>query len=162
VGGFNETLELPLGLVISEAGSHQIMIDAIDNFLGPIYLKDNLLNTTHSLTGSSFNVNLPLGEYLDRYSIVFAPAETLSVDTAETKNIKIFYDGNNNIVVNNQDRLALKKIAIFNVLGQEVLKLDTNLNNKDRIEIPFNQSNGIYFVKVETTNRELTQKILTY
>ncbi|MBQ0788496.1 MAG: T9SS type A sorting domain-containing protein, partial [Oceanihabitans sp.] len=162
LGGFNEALELPLGLLISEAGSHQIMIDEIENFLGPIYLKDNLLNTTHSLTGSSFNVNLPIGEYLDRYSIVFTPQETLSMDAEEAKHIKIFYDGNNNIVVNNQDRLALKKIAIFNILGQEVLKLDTNLSNKDRIEIPFNQSDGIYFVKVETPSSELTQKILTY
>ncbi|WP_452232434.1 T9SS type A sorting domain-containing protein [Lacinutrix sp. MEBiC02595] len=159
---FNEALEFPLGLLISEAGSHQIMIDEIENFLGPIYLKDNILNTTHSLTGSSFNVNLPIGQYLDRYSIVFAPSETLSVDAEETKNIKIFYDGNNNIVVSNQDQLALKKVAIFNILGQEVLTLDTNLNNKDRIEIPFNHSDGIYLVKVQTTNRELMQKILTY
>ncbi|WP_055443312.1 T9SS type A sorting domain-containing protein [Lacinutrix himadriensis] len=162
LGSFEETLEFPLGILISENGSHQIMIDAVENFENTVYLKDNVLNTTHDLSASNFNINLPIGEHLDRYSIVFSPEETLSTNNQTISNIDVFYDGNENVVVNNQNRTQIKSIKIFNVLGQEVLTLTSNLNANDKIQIPFNQSHGIYFVKVEAINSELTKKISNY
>ncbi|QRM90656.1 T9SS type A sorting domain-containing protein [Lacinutrix sp. WUR7] len=162
LGGFEETLEFPLGILISETGSHQIMIDAVENFENTVYLKDNFLNTTHDLSASNFNINLPIGEYLDRYSIVFSPEETLSTNDQTVSNIDVFYAGNENIVVYNQNRTQIKSIKIFNVLGQEVLTRTSNLNANDKIEIPFNKSKGIYFVKVEAINSELTKKISNY
>ncbi|MDO6622486.1 T9SS type A sorting domain-containing protein [Oceanihabitans sp. 1_MG-2023] len=160
VNSFSEALELPLGIIISEAGLHEIMIDEIDNFENTIYLKDNILNTTHNLTASNFNINLPAGEYLDRYSLVFLPQESLSNTDVNALNVDVFYDGNNNIVVNNTERITIKSIKIYNVLGQEVFKANTDLNNKDRLQIPFNHSQGIYLVNVETKEGKLTKKIL--
>lgn len=160
VDAFYESIELPLGIVISEAGLHEIMIDEIDNFQNTIYLKDNVLNTTHNLSASNFSINLPAGEYLDRYSLVFLPQESLSTSNADLLNINVFYDGQNNIVVNNTDGITIKSIKIYNVLGQEILNTNTNLNNKDRVQIPFNQGKGVYLVNVETIDSKLTKKIL--
>lgn len=160
--GFNNTIELPLGLLISEVGDHNIMLDEVQNFTQTVYLKDNVLNTTHNLSESNFNVNLPIGEHLDRYSIVFLPQETLSTQQVERANLDVYYDGNGNINVINTDRVALNSIKVFNVLGQEILKLNDNLNNNERIVIPFNNSDGIYFVNIETINSKLTKKILNY
>ncbi|MFD2543392.1 T9SS type A sorting domain-containing protein [Lacinutrix gracilariae] len=160
VDAFHESIELPLGIVISEAGLHEIMIDEIDNFQNTIYLKDNVLNTTHNLSASNFSINLPAGEYLDRYSLVFLPQESLSTSNADLLNINVFYDGQNNIVVNNTDGITIKSIKIYNVLGQEILNTNTNLNNKDRVQIPFNQGKGVYLVNVETIDSKLTKKIL--
>lgn len=162
VNTFNETMEFPLGLLISETGSHQIMIDEVENFQHTIYLKDNILNTTHNLTDANFNVNLPIGDHLDRYSLVFVPQNSLSTTDQTLTNLSVFYDGNKNVVVNNSDRMQLKNITIYNVLGQEILRLNDNINSTNKVQIPFNQSQGLYVVKVVTTTGELTQKIINY
>lgn len=162
VNTFNETMEFPLGLLISETGSHQIMIDEVENFQHTIYLKDNILNTTHNLTDANFNVNLPIGDHLDRYSLVFVPQNSLSITDQTLTNLSVFYDGNKNVVVNNSDRMQLKNITIYNVLGQEILRLNDNINSTNKVQIPFNQSQGLYVVKVVTTTGELTQKIINY
>lgn len=162
VNTFNDTMEFPLGLLISETGSHQIMIDEVENFQHTIYLKDNILNTTHNLTDANFNVNLPIGDHLDRYSLVFVPQNTLSTTDQTLTNLSVFYDGNKNVVVNNSDRMQLKNITIYNVLGQEILTLSDNINSSNKVQIPFNQSQGLYVVKVVTTTGELTQKIINY
>ena len=162
VNTFNETMEFPLGLLISETGSHQIMIDEVENFQHTVYLKDNILNTTHNLTDANFNVNLPIGDHLDRYSLVFVPQNSLSITDQTLTNLSVFYDGNKNVVVNNSDRMQLKNIMIYNVLGQEILRLNDNINSTNKVQIPFNQSQGLYVVKVVTTTGELTQKIINY
>lgn len=162
VNTFNETMEFPLGLLISETGSHQIMIDEVENFQHTVYLKDNILNTTHNLTDANFNVNLPIGDHLDRYSLVFVPQNSLSTTDQTLTNLSVFYDGNKNVVVNNSDRMQLKNITIYNVLGQEILRLNDNINSTNKVQIPFNQSQGLYVVKVVTTTGELTQKIINY
>ena len=162
VNGFDDTMEFPIGILISETGTHQIMIDEVENFEHTIYLKDNILNTTHNLTDANFIVNLPIGNHLDRYSLIFIPQNSLSTTDQTLTNLSVFYDGNNNVVVNNMDRMQLKNITIYNVLGQEIFNLTDNLNHSNRIQIPFNQSQGVYFVKVFTTTGELTQKILNY
>tara|TARA_B100001059_G_C17833737_1_gene586489 strand:+ start:17 stop:1273 length:1257 start_codon:yes stop_codon:yes gene_type:complete len=162
VDAFSDTMEFPLGILISETGLHQIMIDEVENFQHTIYLKDNILNTTHNLSDANFNVNLPIGNHLDRYSLVFMPQNSLSTTDQTLSNLTVFYDGNKNVVVNNKDRMQLKNITIYNVLGQEILRLNDNINNSNRVQIPFNQSQGIYFVKVVTTTGELTQKIINY
>ncbi|MEM5540366.1 T9SS type A sorting domain-containing protein [Olleya sp. AS48] len=162
VDAFNDTMEFPLGILISETGLHQIMIDEVENFQHTIYLKDNILNTTHNLSDANFNVNLPIGNHLDRYSLVFVPQNSLSTTDQTLSNLTVFYDGNKNVVVNNKDRMQLKNITIYNVLGQEISRLNDNINNSNKVKIPFNQSQGIYFVKVVTTTGELTQKIINY
>ncbi|GGG43956.1 T9SS type A sorting domain-containing protein [Bizionia arctica] len=162
LSSYSNVLELPLGILISESGTHKIMLDGIENFQDTVYLKDHVLNITHNLSESSFDVNLALGEHLDRYSIVFSPATTLSTTNETVSNIDVFYDGHGQIVVNNIERTQIKNIKIFNVLGQEVLKLNTNLNSVNKLQIPFNNSHGIYFVNVETINSNFTKKILNY
>ncbi|MFD2824667.1 T9SS type A sorting domain-containing protein [Lacinutrix iliipiscaria] len=159
---FSETLELPLGVLISEAGTHQIMLDEVENFEHTVYLKDNFLDVTHNLTESSFDINLALGEHLDRYSIVFLPGESLSVNDSSMPAIDVFYDGNDHVIVNNINNVEIKNIRIFNVLGQEILTLNKNLNTDNRLQIPFNNSVGIYIVNIETNNSQLTQKITNY
>ncbi|GAA0743664.1 hypothetical protein GCM10009431_17050 [Gaetbulibacter jejuensis] len=134
----------------------------LKTFLINVYLKDNVLNTTHNLTESSYSVNLPIGEYLDRFSIVFMPQATLSNNDNDIENVKIYYDGNEHIIISNANRVELKSIKVFNVLGQEILALNKGLNNKTNISIPFSESDGVYIVQIETINSKHTQKILNY
>jgi len=161
VNSFIDDMEFPIGVTISETGSHQIILDEIVNFNNPIYLKDNYLNTYHDLSQSRFYVNLPIGNYFDRYSIVFK-TPTLSVSNPTINNVNVFYDGINNIVITNIKDIELNNIEIYNVIGQQILMIKNNLNNQDRIEIPFNETDGVYLIVLNTSNSKKSTKILKY
>lgn len=162
VNRYSELMEFPIGLIISETGTHQLMIDAQENFSDTVYLKDNLLNVTHNLTESKFKINLPLGEHLNRYSLVFQPAGTLATETPDLDNTLVFYNGNNQIVVTKPNHLEVKSIDIYNVVGQHILTISENLNNQSNISIPFNKSQGVYIVVLTTETSKKSTKILKY
>src|SRR5690554_162287 len=162
VNSFFEAMEFPLGITVSAPGSHRLMLDAVENFNETVYLKDNLLNTTYNLSNSEHEINLPPGEYLDRFSIVFQPAETLHVETSDLDKITVFYDGHDHIVVANINNLEINSIDVFNMLGQRVLTESENLKNQTKIQIPFAASNGVYLVVLNTNNSKKSTKILKY
>ncbi|OBX24724.1 putative secreted protein (Por secretion system target) [Gelidibacter algens] len=162
VNRFSEAMEFPIGLIISETGTHQLMIDAQENFSDTVYLKDNVLNVTHNLTESKFDISLPLGEHLNRYSLVFQPAGTLATATPDLENTVVFYNGNNQIVVTKPSHLEVKSIDIYNVVGQHILTISENLNNQSNISIPFNKSQGVYIVVLNTETSKKSTKILKY
>jgi hypothetical protein len=160
VGAFNESIEIPLGLKITESGIHRIVLDATENFDNPVYIKDKLLNTTHNLNESILELNISTGNFLDRFQIVFQPQSTLDINELERNQINVYYNGDHSIVINNQNGLQLYKIIIYNVLGQKILQLDDSSLELSKIEIPFNKKEGIYIVKLETELGEGTFKIL--
>jgi len=162
VNSFFEAMEFPLGITVSAPGSHRLMLDAVENFNETVYLKDNLLNTTYNLSNSEHEINLPPGEYLDRFSIVFQPAETLHVETSDLDKITVFYDGHDHIVVANINNLEINSIDVFNMLGQRILTESENLKNQTKIQIPFAASNGVYLVVLNTNNSKKSTKILKY
>lgn len=162
VNGFSEFMEFPIGLVISEAGTHQLMLDAVENFTETVYLKDNLLNTTHDLTASNFEINLPAGDYLDRFSIVFQPAETLTTSNPELEQTLVYYNGENHIVVSKPSSLEVDSIDVYNMLGQHILSVSENLKNQNKILIPFTNSQGVYLVVINSKSSKKSTKILKY
>ncbi|OBX23092.1 MULTISPECIES: T9SS sorting signal type C domain-containing protein [Bizionia] len=162
VDGFSEFLEFPIGLVISETGSHYLMLDDVENFEETIYLKDNVLDTTYNLSESDFEINLPAGFYSDRFSIVFQPAETLSTPEVELDKTLVFYNGQNQIVVSNPNNLEITGVEIYNILGQHILSVTKNLTNQNKVLIPFNESTGVYMVVLKTNNAQKSTKILKY
>jgi len=162
VDGFSEFLEFPIGLVISETGSHHLMLDDVENFEETIYLKDNVLDTTYNLTEADFEINLPAGFYSDRFSIVFQPAETLSTPEVELDKTLVFYNGQNQIVVSNPNNLEITGVEIYNILGQHILSVTKNLTNQNKVLIPFNESTGVYMVVLKTNNAQKSTKILKY
>ena len=161
VNSFVDDMEFPIGVTISETGSHKIILDETNNFTNIVYLKDNYSGAYHNLSESAFNVNLPIGEYFDRYTIVFQ-TPTLGVSTPAIENVNVFYDGLNNIVIANIKNIELNNVEIYNVMGQQILMIKDNLNNQDRIEIPFNESDGVYLIVLNTNNSKKSTKILKY
>lgn len=162
VNGFSEFMEFPIGLVISEAGTHQLMLDAVENFTETVYLKDNLLNTTHDLSVANFEINLPAGDYLDRFSIVFQPAETLTTSNPELEQTLVYYNGENHIVVSKPSSLEVDSVDVYNMLGQHILSVSENLKNQNKILIPFTNSQGVYLVVLNSKSSKKSTKILKY
>ncbi|WP_431133719.1 T9SS sorting signal type C domain-containing protein [Psychroserpens mesophilus] len=162
VNDFSEYMEFPLGLIITEEGSHQLMLDSVENFTDIVYVKDNILNTTYNLNDSNFEINLPAGEYFDRYSIVFQPSETLNTTTQTLNKTQVYYNGKNQIVLTKPNHLEIKSIDVYNILGQHILSFSEHITNQNKIQLPFNEAKGIYLVVLNTNNSQKTTKILNY
>ena len=162
VNDFSENMEFPIGLRISEDGSHQLMLDSVENFEANVYVKDNVLNTTYNLNDSNFDINLPAGEYFDRFSIVFQSSETLNTTTQDLDQTQVYYNGNNQIVVTKPSHVEMKSIDVYNVLGQHILSFSEDISNQNKIQLPFNEAKGVYLVVLNTNNSQKTTKILNY
>ncbi len=164
VGSYDDSIEIPLGLLMTEEGQHTIMLDAVENFAEAVYIKDNLLNTTHSLNDASFDLNISTGNYLDRFSIVFKAIEnkTLAVNDENIVNEKIvvYYDKNNSIKVKNSGTKEIKNITIFNLLGQKIVEVDKNSLTNAEVSVPIYFEERVYVVVVNTNLGRETFKIV--
>ncbi len=162
VNAFSETMEFPLGLILSEEGTHQIMIDAAENFTNTVYLKDQLLNLTHNLTASHFEISLPAGVYLDRYALVFQPTDALSITNQHLDEVRVYYKGDQHITVTNPAQLQIESIEVYNMLGQYITSFSEGLNQKNTLRLPFNETEGVYLVVLKTKTSMTSTKILNY
>ena len=106
VGAYNEMVEIPLGLIMSEAGTHTIMLDEVENFNSPVYIKDVVLNMTYNLSENNYSPAIPLGSYFDRFKLVFQP-QTLYTNVFLESDINVYYNSNN--FINLMFRLSSKK-----------------------------------------------------
>ncbi|MFI0429381.1 hypothetical protein [Mariniflexile sp. HMF6888] len=119
VGTYDNIYEFPIGIIIiiiiiTQQGKHVIMLDAVENFTDPVYIKDSLLNTYYNLSESNFSPNLPPGEYLDRFSIVFQATETLN-NTKEflTNNNISAYFKNDAILIKNKNLIGINQVTVL-------------------------------------------------
>jgi len=160
VGAFDETIELPLGLKITEEGTHNVMLDATENFDNVVYIRDKLLNRTHNLTESKLELNVSADTFSDRFQLVFQPQSTLDIHEFEKNKINVYYNGEHSIIINNQNRLILNKVSIFNILGQKILQFNDSSLSSNEIILPFRKKEGVYLVKIESEIGEATYKIL--
>jgi hypothetical protein len=159
VGAYNNLYEFPLGLIITQLGTHTIMLDGVENFTDAVYIKDTVLNTTHNLIDASFNINLPSGNYLDRFKIVFKRTESLNLDAFTQKDISVYYTANS-IIINNKTQVKLYNILIFNALGQKLIEVKNNMLSKTQIALPFTYRPGIYLVHINSDQGKKTYKII--
>lgn len=159
VGSYDQSFEFPLGLIISEVGTHTIMLDDVEGFTDTIYLKDNLLNETYNLSEANVDVSLAPREYLDRFELVFIPQESLGVPASLEGYVQVFYD-TNVIVIDNRDLLQLSKASVYSMSGQHILSVKGESLNTKQIQIPFNSPQGVYLVVLNSELGHKTFKII--
>lgn len=159
VAAYDNLYEFPLGLIITEAGTHTIMLDEVENFPDPVYIKDNILNETYNLSEANFSPNLPPGEYLDRFKLVFKPAGTLDFDTSIPNSLTVNYI-NDNLIINNKNQIKLNSIVIFNMVGQKIIEVEKNALVKPQIMLPFSYAKGMYLVHIDSNQGKKTYKII--
>ena len=154
--------EIPIGVVTTEGGLITIKIDAfenIENDLG-VYLKDSDTNQVYDITNTTYQTNLPAGEYHNKYSITFKTNNALSVHNESLNNDFLVYFNNSEkaIVLNNKKLLKINEINLYNILGQTIKKYNTIGTAKDT-SLPINVSEGVYVIKVDTDEGFFTKKL---
>ena len=117
----------------------------------------------HLLNKEKVLLKLDAGKYEDRFVLGFegAPVSNLN-DELLNSSLVLYYDKTSSeIVVYNETSLEIKKIELYNLLGQKINYFDGF--NPDQLESRFkirNPSHAVYVVKVYTSKGGFTKKII--
>jgi len=123
--GFKTTIDVPTIYTLSIA---QLEGDFLNN--NPIYIKDNLLNTLHNLKSSDYNFTSDIGEFNERFEIVFnEDALSLSNQAIDNNDLSIIELRNGNVQFKWSGNLKIETIKIIDLQGRMLYNLITNNTN---------------------------------
>ncbi|ARV14447.1 T9SS type A sorting domain-containing protein [Polaribacter sp. SA4-12] len=161
LGEITKEMQIPIALNIDSDKPVYILVDEkvnMDSY--KLYLVDLFNGQIHNLQ-KPVELNLPKGEYVNRFAIVFN-ALTLNLKDIELGNdISTYVDNNlKELVIKNKGPKIITKVELFNILGQKV-KEWKNLENTNLHKLKVDAlSSTIYIVKVQTEQGNLTKKIM--
>ncbi|WP_408041292.1 T9SS type A sorting domain-containing protein [Tenacibaculum amylolyticum] len=155
-----ETIIIPLGLV-AEADTaisfsiHTVNIPADVN----VYLEDKHNGTFTNLSEKSHN--LTLQETVKGTGRFFIHTSTKTLDTEDTIEnntaISMYTSEDNQLIINGLTNVAT--IKVFSMLGEELLNKEINANTQSNISLN-ELATGVYIVKLQSVNTEITKKII--
>jgi len=162
VNNFDIDQVLPLGVKVAEGGLMKFSLDGLENINDSqfVYLYDKETGVYRDLRVSDYEVNLSVGEYLNRFEIVFNNSVLDIVDN-EIETIDVFYSNSeNSIVINNPMQEKIESIEMFNVLGQTVYTFNILSNNTSHKLEANGLSAGGYIISMKTSKGNSMTKIL--
>jgi len=162
ISDLNEDEIIPIAFKtsINVATIYTISIDNLEgDFLtnNPIYVKDNLTSTIHDLTVSDYNFTSNVGEFNNRFEIVFNNA-SLGLDNEEvsSNNLSIIELENDNVMFKVGQNLKIKTIEIFDTLGKLIYSFKGN-NYSETYNLK-NLNENLYIAKVTLNNGQTITK----
>ena len=146
-----------LGFEPKVDGSFSITAENINTFVAgtTILLQDKKTNTLYDLIQNSvYNFSANVNDSIQRFVVYFnsSPNGTIEPQTSNTN----IYSYDNAIYVQSIDKI--KSITIFNMLGQEITRLESI--NSDQIKIPVKYTNACYIVRVITEKKVYSEKVI--
>ena len=154
---------LPIGITTSESGVNTLKIDSLLNFPDDlqVYVHDTELGTYHNLRSSDFEIDLPAGEYLNRFRITFTNQALSTEEFENDTNLNVYFaNDSESIVINNPNLISIANAEIVNMIGQSVYKYDA-IELNDTVELKTkNISTGAYIIKLKTENGIISKKVL--
>ena len=159
---FSTDIEIPIGFSLEYDGEIIVKLDEQQNFEQDVYLKDKLTGATYKLSDNEQGVAITLstGSHLDKYAIVFVESSLNTDDDMLLENQLGVYVDNmaNELVLKNYQNLDIKKIGLYNILGQTIKTWDnlgTDTEYRKGVQLPA----AIYVVRITTENGEFVKKI---
>ena len=164
VSDFNDNRALPLGIKIDQDGDATIRIDGLESIPSNmiIYLHDKDLEVYHDLAESNYEISLTIGEYLDRFEIVFgSKEEEIIVEENIPTNFNTHYSNNiKSIIIINPNTEEIKSVEMLNILGQTIYK-NTSVPNDSYTEFKIdNLQTGTYIINIETSKETIIKKVI--
>lgn len=157
----DETISLGFSTTVNQATIYTISIAQIEgDFLSThtIYLKDKLLNVIHNLSNTNYNFTSTVGEFNDRFEIVFRDS-ALSVDdyVISNTNLSIIELMDNNVKFSiGSNQATIKSVEIIDMLGRTLYRFKGSTNTET-----YNLSNlssATYIAKVTLSNNQVLVK----
>jgi hypothetical protein len=150
--GFDTKIDVPTIYTLSIA---QLQGDFLTN--NPVYLKDNVANTIHNLSDSDYAFTSEVGEFKNRFEIVFTN-QALSNDAfdANTNTLQITQVSDNQVRFSTSNNLNIKNVRIYDLLGRQLYNLDGN--NREETYNLSHLNNTVFIAKVELSNGALITK----
>ncbi len=155
LGAFDESITVPVGLLIGENGQHSIELDGVDNFAHDVYIHDKVEDTYIHLSTTKFFYNAVVGEYLDRFEITFTNG-TASIDENKLIDMQVFVNNSEELVVSTSPDVVVQGIEGYTTVGQKVLSAENDLGDP----ISFVQPSGVYIIRVQTNQGVRVFKVL--
>ncbi|QTD38355.1 T9SS type A sorting domain-containing protein [Polaribacter batillariae] len=163
VSEIKNSLEVPLTIVLGSNSPFEIQIDEVKNINRNIYLLDKLTNTYYELSSKTQELNIGSGTYTDRFFITFGKQNVLSTEDVNplSKELSIFMDNTSKeVVIKNNKLLKIKKVVLFNLLGQKVREWK-NIDNITENRLKTNKlSATVYILNVETEQGRISKKVM--
>ncbi|MCB0426749.1 MAG: T9SS type A sorting domain-containing protein, partial [Mangrovimonas sp.] len=163
VDNFNPDQVLPLGLKTTLAGNVVISIQELENIPDniDIFIHDIQLDTYHNLKESNFVINLPQGNYMNRFEVTFND-NALGIEDVNNTTLEVSYlNSNESIAITNPNGLSFTSVEMFNVLGQSIYKITKNLSSESYQELKAPLASGSYIIKLKTSEGAvLSKKVL--
>lgn len=150
--GYKTTINVPTIYTLSIA---QLEGEFLIN--NPIYLKDNLLNKIHNLKDSDYNFTSEVGEFNNRFEIVFSE-DALSVNyfNLDKDALSIIEHKNGNVQFKLSAPNKISNIKIIDLQGRVLY--DFELDSKDEILKLSNLNQVPYIAKVTLDNNNVITK----
>lgn len=154
-------LAIPVVLNLNNQQLIRFRIFDVQNFDNnqPIYIHDKVNDTYVNLQSQNFEINLPAGNYTDRFEVVFVEANTLSTDEFAENNFNVIQNNNTSeLVVLNPKKLDIENIKLYDVSGKIIFNKIVKNNNERLSYSTKNLSDGVYLVQTTLSNSNTTTK----
>lgn len=144
---------------LNNIGIPTVYTISIDDFEGDFlinntaYLIDNLLNTYHDLSASDYSFTSEVGEFNDRFEIVFTnPSLSIDQFTSNEINTTVISLPNDEVKFIAPKNLNIKTIIIYDTLGREIIDLKGRENTETYHLSTLSQS--VYLAEIELSNNQ--------
>ena len=163
VQAFSKDIEVPLEIVVENTTNISITLDDLKNIDSNIYIKDKVTGVSYEISEESAKLSLEPGTYTDRFALAFKPNIVLSVDNEiSTQYTSVYVDNSNHdLIVTKDDGIDIKKVEIFNVLGETISTWKIN-EHADSYQLALQPGlpAGVYISKITTNKGTNNKKII--
>ncbi|MEY8847600.1 LamG-like jellyroll fold domain-containing protein [Psychroserpens sp. XS_ASV72] len=166
VGSFAVDKQYPLSMYISDAGTYEISLKALENFDEDVevFIYDVVTGNYFNINTEAFQITLDANTYVDRFFVTFQSEDTLStVASQESQTIINYLNATSEIYVKTFNTSEINQIRLVNILGQEIQSWNNTLDYVvgSAIRIPVqNMSTGTYIIEVHTDRTILNTKVI--
>jgi hypothetical protein len=181
VGYFDKKASYPIGVKSDIKGTVTFMIDGVENFdeNEKIFIFDSKDNTYHNIRENNYEVLIPIGVSNDRFSLCFKqikekepkvkepkdkePKDKEPKKDSESENVKVTHIHDKNILKITTKPLltTVEKVILYNMLGQSIAMWEIDNQMQEDIELPIKSlSSGVYVLQLQTSNGQISRKII--
>lgn len=157
---FNTELRIPLVVNAKHDQPLRFRIFDIQNFdeSQPIYIHDIHANLYVDLRAQNYEINLPAGNYTDRFEITFSQ-EALAVPDIAVSDFDVFQDNvQSQLTVLNPKNINIKNVRLFDTAGKMVFG-SLPLGNAPAYHFPTKTlSEGVYVATITLSDNHVISK----